>query len=60
MEKTIHKNFQNIIRKTGLSIKDFFDKTKLLENLIDDISEIRSQKVTTVTAQTEKLTEYDE
>lgn len=60
-EQALHNNFQALLKKSKLSVYDFFQKTGLLEKLVPSITNIANQRVSqlTDTFTEADLTDYD-
>lgn len=60
-EQALHNNFQALLKKSKLSVYDFFQKTGLLEKLVPSVSNIANQRVSQLTDTFTKadLTDYD-
>ena len=60
-EQLLYKNFQKALKKSGLSVSEFFKKSGLLEKLVPSISNISKQQVASLTdtLKKENLTDFD-
>lgn len=60
-EQLLHRNFQKALKKSGLSVSEFFEKTGLLEKLIPSTSNIYKQRVANLsdTLKANDLTDFD-
>ena len=60
-EQLLHRNFQKALKKSGLSVSEFFQKTGLLEKLIPSLSNISKQNVVNLseTLKANDLTDFD-
>lgn len=44
-EKLIRNNFKEILKQSGLTVEEFFEKSDILEKVIGDLSQIKKQKI---------------
>ena len=60
-EQLLHRNFQQALKKSGLSVSEFFEKTGLLEKLIPSTSNIYKQRIANLsdTLKANDLTDFD-
>lgn len=61
MEKIIHRNFQNALKNSGLSIEEFIKKSNLIQKIIPDISKTARQQSSEINdkIKLDSMSDYD-